>query len=618
MTRQQFEALVARLEDGARQHPLAYKMRLTALALLGYGYIGAIVCLLLALLLAAVLLVVFLKAIAIKLLIPVAFLVWVVLRALWVRIAPPAGHAVDRRTAPALLERIESLRTTLKAPRFHRVLITDDLNAGVMQVPLLGLLGWHRNYLLLGLPLLKCLNAEQLDAVLAHEFGHLAGGHARFGNWLYRSRAIWLQLAESISRAGGSGSFLFRRFFEWYVPYFRAYAFPLARANEYEADAVSARLTSPRAAAEALTSVNIAAALLGERFWPELHRRADDQPQPAFLPYSRIGEGLQQDFHGADGRRWLDQALARETTLDDTHPALTDRLRALGESARVAPPQPGNSADYLLGDSREFIIAIFDTRWKERISADWQQRYENVQQGRRRLQVLTAAAAERALSHDEMLERARLLADVNDDDDAAHEQRRLAAQAHPDSAAARFLYGLGLLQRNDGTGVEHLTRAAELDAEAQAAVCETLRDYYWRNGDKASADLWQQRLERDHAAQRNAQAERARFTLRDPLQPHGLDPATLAAIVAQLRQIGVYRAWLARRTLQHLPQHPQLVLGFRATRPLRLHRAARAENLQRMILAQIAFPHDVLVLAVDGDNVKFGRKLAKVKGARLY
>lgn len=618
MTRMEFEALVARLDTLARNDPRGYKLRLIGLALLGYGYLAGIVGLLIALLLAAALSVLFLKALAFKLVIPLAIFIWVVLRALWVRIAPPVGFAVTARTAPALFERIDELRRALKAPRFHRVLITDDFNAAVMQVPLLGLFGWHRNYLLLGLPLLKCLTREQLDAVLAHEFGHLAGGHARFGNWLYRSRAVWLQLAESIARAGGGGSFLFRRFFQWYVPYFRAWTFPLARANEYEADAVSARLTSPRVAAEALTSVNVGAALLEERFWPDLHRNADEQPQPAFLPYARIGQGLDRDFHSDDGRRWLDQALARETTCDDTHPALRDRLAALKQQACVAPPAEGNSADHLLGALRERIIETFDARWKEQVSHDWRQRYDTVQQGRRRLEELDRLAMSRALEVDEKLERAHLLGDARKDPDAALEQLRQAVEAHADSAPANFYYGLRLLARNDAAGVAFMTRAMELQPDARGAVSEALRDYYWRNGDKASANAWHEHVERHEAITDQARAERARFTISDKLQPHGLTPDQVAAITAQLRELRIYRAWLVQRVLKHMPERPQLVLGFRATKPLRWHSAARAEQQQRQILSRIAFPHDVIVIAVDGDNVKFGRKLAKVKGSRLY
>jgi len=79
-------------------------------------------------------------------------------------------------------------------------LITDDFNAAVVQIPRLGLLGWYRNTLLIGLPLMKALTRQQLAAVLAHEFGHLAGGHGRLGNWVYRLRFGWARLAQGAAR----------------------------------------------------------------------------------------------------------------------------------------------------------------------------------------------------------------------------------------------------------------------------------------------------------------------------------------------------------------------------------------------------------------------------------
>lgn len=618
MNRTEFESLVSRLEIFARGNPQGYRLRLIGLVALGYGYIAGISLLLIALLCAAVLSVLFLKALAIKLVIPLMIVSWVVLRALWVRIPPPVGYVVTARTAPALFERIDALRRAIGAPRFHHVIITDDFNAAITQVPRLGLFGWHSNYLILGLPLLKCLTPEQLDAVLAHELGHLAGGHARFGNWLYRSRAVGAQLAESIARAGGSGNFLFRRFLQWYVPYFRAWTFPLARANEYEADAISTRLTSPRVAAEALTSVNIGAALLHQRFWPELYRHADDNPQPAYLPYRHLGHGLEQHFRNEDGQRWLAEALKAETNHADTHPALRDRLSALNEQPRVSPPATEASSDHLLGALRETLIATFDARWQEQVSHGWRQRYDDVQRGRGRLIELDGLAAGRTLTCDEMLERAELLGDVAHDNDAALQQYRTAVETHADSAPAQYLYGLRLLERDDDRGEAHLLRAMALDPSAEGAVSEALRDYRWRKGDKTAAYAWHDKVERAEASDDQARAERSQLKLRDSLAPHGLTPQQTAAIIAQLREIGIYRAWLVRRVLRHLPEQPQLVLGFRATRPLRWHSRDRAEHQQKMILSRVAFPHDVMVVPVDGDNVNFQRRFAKVNGSRLY
>jgi Zn-dependent protease with chaperone function len=143
-----------------------------------------------------------------------------VARAMWVRLDPPKGRPITTYDASELFELIDKLRRSLGAPRFHHVLITDEFNAAVVQTPQLGLLGWYRNTLLIGLPLMKALTRQQLAAVLAHEFGHLAGGHGRLGNWIYRLRFGWVRLAQALQERRSLGSFAFRPFFKWYAPYF--------------------------------------------------------------------------------------------------------------------------------------------------------------------------------------------------------------------------------------------------------------------------------------------------------------------------------------------------------------------------------------------------------------
>ena len=88
------------------------------------------------------------------------------------------------------------MRLQLKGPRFHHVLLVDDLNAGVIQRPRLGVFGWPSNYLLLGLPLLEALSPEEALSVVAHEYGHLAGAHGRFEAFVYRLRRTWSMLGQ--------------------------------------------------------------------------------------------------------------------------------------------------------------------------------------------------------------------------------------------------------------------------------------------------------------------------------------------------------------------------------------------------------------------------------------
>ena len=170
---------------------------------------------------------------------------------------PPRGRGLTRDDSPRLFEVLDQLQLA-SGRRLDRVLLSGDSNASVSWVPRLGLLGWPRRYLMLGLPLMEQLSADEFRSVLAHEFAHLSADHGRFGVWVYQLRGSWRQVFRSLDqrrrrstilRAVGSPT---RRFIAWFWPRFNARAFVVCRAQEYFADAAAASYTSARTAAGAV------------------------------------------------------------------------------------------------------------------------------------------------------------------------------------------------------------------------------------------------------------------------------------------------------------------------------------------------------------------------------
>ena len=620
MTNAEFEALVHRLEGEARRDPSGYQLRVLLIAWLGNAYLGAMLLLIAALLGASIALIVLSKsAVAVKLVIVIAAFLWVVLRALWVKLPPPEGMELDAKDSPELFAMIDALRRELGAPHFHHVLLTDDFNAAVVQSPRLGIFGWQRNYLLIGLPLMKGLTAEQFKAVLAHEFGHLAKGHGRVSNWIYRQRVRWSRLMSVLEESESSGRFLFRPFLNWFAPYFNAYSFPLARANEYEADATAVRLTSAAAAAAALTNVNVVGAYLAERYWPQIHKQADDLPQPGFAPFSAMGQHVVSEVDERSARRWLDRALEAETTLADTHPALSERLKAIGEAPKLAPPAAGEAADQLLGSSLAAISESFDRRWQQHILAAWQQRHNEVLASRRQLAALNERHATGAeLTVQEAYERAILTEAPGNDSDGAFAQLRALQERVPEDAVACFALGSRLLGREDDAGRALLERAMQIDETAIVPACEQIRDYHWRNGRKDEATAWHQRAMERAELQHAAEAERKGISVRDTFEPHGLPQDAVAALVTQLRAIAKLRkAYLVRKRVTHLAQRPCYILGFTATSPFWFYRIKRATEVLQAIQQSVQFPGEALIVNVESANSRFWRKFKRIEGARI-
>jgi Zn-dependent protease with chaperone function len=620
LTNEAFEALVGKLEEQARRNPASYKIRVLLLALLGNAYLGVMLVFIAALLLAATVSIVWLKAAGAKIAFVVAVFLWLVLKALWVKIDPPVGAEVTEREAPELFAMIEELRRALRAPRFHHVLVTDDFNAGVVQAPRLGLFGWCRNYLLIGLPLAKALTVEQFKAVLAHEFGHLAMGHGRMTNWVYRQRLRWSRLMAALDAVESRGTFLFKPFLRWYAPYFNAYSYPLARANEFQADATSVRLVSSRAAAEALTAVNVVDSYLGERYWPQIHRQADKLPQPAFAPYSAMGKRVTSDIDQDSMKDWLEQALARKTTLNDTHPSLSERLGALNEKPRLVLPAAGAAAERLLGGALERITQAFDQRWHEGILPSWQERHREVQEARRRLVELDAKHASGAeLSPQEAYDRALLTESYGDNGAVvALEQLHALHVRAPDDPVVLYTLGVRLLGRDDEAGRALVERAMQRDESEIVRCCEALRDYCWRKGQKDEAHEWHRRLVERSQLEQAAAKERDEVRLTDKFERHDLGAEALAQMQSQLKAIpGLRKAYFVKKRVQHMPSRPCYVFGYAVGSPLRWRTKRRAADVLRRIQETVSFPGETLVISVEGQNYRFGWKFRWMRGSRI-
>jgi Zn-dependent protease with chaperone function len=621
MTDDHFNALTDKLEAQARQHPHSYQVRVLLLALLGNAYLATSLLFSAALFIASLASALVLKALAIELIVVAAFFLWVLVKALWIEIPPPEGMPVTADQAPKLFAMIAELRRQLGAPPFHHVLITDDFNAAVVQAPRLGIFGWHRNYFLIGLPLMKGLTAEQFKAVLAHELGHLAHGHGhgRVSNWIYCRRLRWSRLLAVLEENRSKGGFLFKPFLNWFAPYFNAYSFPLARDNEYQADATSARLTSSRAAAEALTSVNIVGSYLNECFWPRLHKQADELPQPGFAPYASMGHQVAASLDNTSTKVWLNQALARRTTSDDTHPALADRLKAIGETPRLCLPASGWGADRLLGDALASITERFDRRWQDNILHAWEERHRTVQEERRRLAELDARHDHGIeLSLQDACDRARLTESVGGDAAAALAQFRVLHERAPADPAVCFGLGMRLLARDDDTGCALIEHAMERDEELVFSGCEALRDHCWHRGQADQAHVWHRRLVERVQLQDAAAAERNQLLSREKLDRHGLPEHVIATLRAQLQTIpGLRKAYLVKKRVKYLPHRPCYVFGFTAAGVFRPYNQRRAATVLAEIQKSVQFPGETLMLNVEGDNSRFRWKFYWMRGARI-
>ena len=575
---QRYKALIERLQAQAREAPQAYRTRVMLLAALGYA---AIVTVLLVAVGLPVGIVIALLATGRELdpwllvvLVPQSVFAAMVVRALWLRFDAPSGYRLAPGEAPELEAEIERLRLAAGAPPLQAVVIDSDLNAGAASMPrLFGLLG-DQHYLVIGLPLMRLLDTAELSAVIAHEFGHFRGGHGRFSAWIYRVRISWYRMAEAMAGSGGSMSRLFLKFFDWYVPYFNAYSFVMAREDEYAADAVSARVVGEAARVSALIRLEHASQWIELRFWPKLQARMRAQAHPPPQFNAMLAAALRES-PPIDIAALLASA-ERENDLTDTHPTLPQRVAATG--AAPALREQAVPAVAMLGESLSRIERKLDIAWRDEMKKPWASQYAAAEPERDRLDALERRGA---LDPAETLQYAQLVESLRPDIEPLRYYER-ALEAAADSATAQFKVALLRIEAGDAAGVDQLRQTMTLDAGAIRPAFEKLRAYQRDGTLNPGLAVALSALRAEFADRAKSLEARDGVAGDDDLIAHGLDDATLDGLCETLYRIEqVGQAWLARKRfdLADEPAHYALLVTWRGSV------VSEAAGLKRIVTA---------------------------------
>jgi len=635
VTHDEYATLVSRLESVAAMHPTAYRLRVGALAVLGYACVAAMMLGLLAFipLLTWVLIKLDLEAILLKLALPVLALVATFGRALWVTLAPPPGLEIRAEEAPQLFAEIDAVRRAVNAPAPHHVLITDKLNASVSQVPRLGILGWQRNYLALGLPLLTALTPAQFRAVLAHEFGHLSRAHARFGNWIYRVRGTWAQVVAAMQeRRSKLGALLISRFARWYSPLFEAYSFVLARRHEFEADRIAATAVGNAIMASTLVALALRTRYLNEVVWPRVAARNLDESVPPPATFVGVVRAAPAELPLSTAQTWLAVELSSESDLDDPHPSLSARLAALDVHPSDDPTASTNvellsrpiaaettAAAHYLGQTVATLADALDARWRHEVTARWKDRHRHLVRARDGLRELEARAAQAPLDLDERFRVADWTEDVYGSEAALPLVTALVHDA-PRHVSGCFMLGRLLLARSDDAGIAYLERAMEIDPGATAMAAAMIAAYLRSIGRSREASAFQTKADVVAAETEAADAERRRVGPGDQFAPADIQPSIRALLTEQLaRYPTVGRAWLVRKVTRHAPERPFYVLGIARAEPWwRFVSDGSNTYLVRKLVEDLDLPGETIVFVLTRKRRALRRALRKVSGAEVY
>ncbi|MBW5448592.1 M48 family metalloprotease [Cohnella sp. CFH 77786] len=617
-----YEGLVRRLEAEAKARPETYKRKVVRLTMLGYGYLYFM--LLLGLAAAGLLAFVFvyshtLHALLAKLIYLAAIVLYLIIRSLWFKIEPPDGLEIAEAEYPRLFGLIHEVNRKLNGPKIHHVLIDDDYNAAIMQWPKFGWFGFHRNYLLIGLPMLLALSETELKAVIAHEIGHLAGEDGRMGAFVYRTRESMARLMTRLEEERrGWATFLFAAFYRRYIPYFLAYTFVWQRQQEYMADRKSAQVVGCKAAAAALLNGAVKGRYLQEKFWTPLFSDDSLSPEVPDNVFASMRKALMTPPDPEEAAAWKREALEEETGLLDTHPSRKDRIRSLGVEAGQleAAYEPGVSESR--GNEPEKLVQALSRIWAENVREYWSSMHEEKRNALEEYSRLKEQG-DRLEKADEIVTLAKLT-ERFDTPEAALALFRKACDKQPDHAGALFHAGRILLGQEDESGVGFVERAYRTDRDATVPGCELIIEYYRKRGMDSAAEPYREMLEKHYAFVERVEEEKSEITTDDDYRSHELPEEEVENLRKQLETFEeVRQAFLVRKEIAADKDAQVYVLGFTFKRPWHVENEDKFDQgLSDRIANKLVFPHEIYVFPLNLENRLFKKLLGSIPQSLVY
>jgi len=289
----------------------------------------------------------------------------------WDRFEAPGPRLTEERQ-PELFDLVRRVSNETEQAMPADVFLVPEVNAWVSHRG--GIMGFgSRRVMGLGLILLQSVSVEQLRAIIAHEFGHYAGGDLKLGAWLYKTREAMRRTIENLARTSNG----IHKPFLWYANMFMRVSQSVSRAQELAADQIAARVAGAGNAIEALVAVH-SAALAYNAYW-----------QQELIPVLTNGyrPPIAAGFSHFLGAETVAEAVSRQIKTEmstgvadpyDSHPPLNERIAALREGD-AGQPQAGACAVTLLRDlpriEWELLQMLFadPQKAKELKSVEWEE-----------------------------------------------------------------------------------------------------------------------------------------------------------------------------------------------------------------------------------------------------
>lgn len=620
MNDKNFGYLINQLNKYSKKYPQRYKLQVGFLAILGHLFLLTIFVLSILLLIRIGLLFWYFEItkglfiLAIILLTLISIILLTIFSVIFSEIPAPQGIILNKKQVPELFNLLEDLINQLKSLRLNRIILDNSYSTFVMQIPSMGLIGKNRNYLIIGLPLLFAVSPLEFKAILAHELGHLSSNHSLFRGWIYRSRLVWEsildRLKQKLEQNQSSGlSWFLLLFYYWYIPYFNAYSFVLARQDEYEADNCAGKIIGKEQMASALVNLQVKDYYL-KLLWSKIDEQMKDKPTPPLDIFNYLALFFKQEFDPLQTQELLKKALKKETDLIDTHPCLKERLEKLKISPQKFASFLGykkqNAAEKYLGNCLDQFIAKFNEDWYKSRKYEWKIRYD---QNHRKVEKYLVDLTKKDDTEDLTIEETWLKAKLTFYHHSKEEALPLIEsllEKQENHGGANCLLGFILLDQNEEKGIEHIKKSFNFDPFLAMEGCEVISKFLLEKNKPEEAEIYIQKVKEIKKILPFSEYERSNIFPDDQFINHQLPASEIDNFAQQFnRYLRIEAVYLVQKVFKYFSDPPFYLLGIKTIQYygfLKNDIERKKNSLLLSIEKKVSLPRKTMIIIFEHNN----------------
>ncbi len=535
------------------------------------------------------------------------------LRSITVGIARPQGLILDPKRYPEIHAKVEALADRIGTAR-PRVYLTWEMNASAAQIPRWGLFGGFGNTLFMGLPLLHVLTPEAAYGVIAHELGHLSGNHGRFGAWVSRIQRTWTVLYEEFGGGRLFGAWILMPFLMWYQPRFQAQTLAMMREHEFDADRMEAETVGKELAAETTSRFSYLNPWFRQMMDAEMNRLVSLEPSPPSNLLAQVATELRTGTPLPFIERYLAAELMRAPEVYSTHPTLRERLDAIGaeppSAAQLQSLAEPSAAESFFGSNLRSVELLLSEDVGLRLEGPWKSEHIRIAELRKEQARLVAKEYPSTLDRMKIASLTYDLAPI----EVSWPLVRQVVADYPEDAMANLLMGTLLAAQDDQAAEPYLRKVLTLNPSHSESVIPLLMKLAYLSGDQALlARLADEEIEFVELGE-VVQVQATIMSLKDTLEPHGLDAVTVDQFRVSLSRIqGLSEAYLVKKIAP--TGHALLILV--ATMVEGGTPGMDRDHLAHLISERAALPTTAQVFVPKNTRAWRG-KLAEVQASRVF